>query len=485
MYVVCATPRKDQGLTRCNVAQVVSIDALSEEVLLVIFDFYVDPSQNTKKEIETWQSLVHVCQRWRSVVFGSPRRLDLRLVCTTETPWRYTLDVWPPLPLVIRDHHCQTNGVDNIIAVLERCRDRVCRISLSNLTSWDLVKVSAAMQEPFPELTYLAFCPNHEMVPVLPDSFLGGSAQRLQTLRLDFIQFSGLPRLLLSATHLVALSLWNIPPSGYLSLAPEAMLPALSTLTSLRQLILQFGSPLSYPDGGSRRPPPPMRFVLPALIYLDFKGVSDYLEDLVARVDLPQICELSIIFFNQIVFDTPRFIQFISRTPNLKVLEKASVVFGDYHNNVYLSSQTGHTWISVGVICRELDWQISSVEQICTSCLPPLPTLEELYIYKDRSFLQPDWRNSIENFDELWLELLHPFTGVKNLYLSKEFAPRIVPALRELVEGRTAEVLPTLQNIFLEELQPSEPVQKGIGQFVAARQFTGHPVAVSRWDRIR
>jgi hypothetical protein len=74
---------------------------------------------------------------------------------------------------------------------------------------------------------------------------------------------------------------------------------------------------------------------------------------------------------------------------------------------------------------------------------------------------------------------------VKNLYLSKEFAPHIVPALQELVGGRATEVLPTLQNIFLEGLQPSEPAQEGIQQFIAARQFTSHPIAVSRWDRDR
>ncbi len=33
----------------------------------------------------------HVCQKWRSVVFGSPRRLNLRLLCTKRTPVREML----------------------------------------------------------------------------------------------------------------------------------------------------------------------------------------------------------------------------------------------------------------------------------------------------------------------------------------------------------------------------------------------------------
>ena len=75
------------------------------------------------------------------------------------------------------------------------------------------------------------------------------------------------------------------------------------------------------------------------------------------------------------------------------------------------------------------------------------------------------------------------FSAVKNLYLSKQFASIIGPALQELVSGRTTEVLPTLQNIFLERFLPSGPVQEGIQQFVAIRQVTSHHIAVSRWDK--
>jgi hypothetical protein len=71
---------------------------------------------------------------------------------------------------------------------------------------------------------------------------------------------------------------------------------------------------------------------------------------------------------------------------------------------------------------------------------------------------------------------------VKNLYLCERIMPRIAPALQELVGARTTEVLATLENIFLKGLQPSGPLQEGIEKFVAARQLTSHPVAVSRWD---
>ena len=131
------------------------------------------------------------------------------------------------------------------------------------------------------------------------------------------------------------------------------------------------------------------------------------------------------------------------------------------------------------ILCQDVDWQVSSLEQICTACLPPLPTLEDLYIAEGR-YSRLHWPDNIEN--TLWLELLRPFASVKNLYLSGQVAPHIVPALDELIGARTTEVLPTLQNIFLEELQLSGPVQEGVGRFIATRQVAGHSIAVSRWE---
>jgi hypothetical protein len=64
----------------------------------------------------------------------------------------------------------------------------------------------------------------------------------------------------------------------------------------------------------------------------------------------------------------------------------------------------------VKILCRELDWQVSSLEQVCTSFLTPLTTMEDLYIY-ERPFWQPHWQDNIEN--SLWLEPLHPFTDAK------------------------------------------------------------------------
>ena len=460
---------------------------LPDDVLLEIFHFHVDEAWNKyedeKEEMKAWQSLVHVCRRWRSVVFGSPRRLNLRLVCTAKTPARDTVDVWPALPLVIQDFDYDRGSVDNIVALLERSDlvRRITQIDLWDVSSSQLEDISEAMQVPFPELTDLRLHRFDQTEPVLPlsDSFLGGSAPQLRFLYLYHIPYPGLPKLLLSATHLTELHLNGIPHSGYIP--PEAMVACLSTLTSLEQLSLGFQSPPSRSDWGSRRPLPPTRTVFPVLYYFMFRGVGEYLEDLVARIDAPRLRWSDITFFNDIVFDTPQLTQFIRHTPMLEAFNVAEVTLWDATARITLSPayEDFDESLRVSISCTELDWQLSFLEQVCTSYLPSLSALEDLYMQR---FAGP--QDSKDNIDYVqWLELLHSFPAVKNLYLSKGLAPCVVPALQDLVGGRTTEVFPNLQNIFLEELQESGPVQEGIGKFIGARQATGHPITVSRWDR--
>jgi hypothetical protein len=337
------------------------------------------------------------------------------------------------------------------------------------------------MQVSFPELRilYLSFG-NLSYVPVLPDSFLGGSAPRLRLLYLDAIPFPGLPKLPFSATHLSYLWLVNIPHSGYIS--PEAMAACLSMLTSLNTLRLEFESPQSCPDQENRRSPPPTRSILPTLTMFLFKGVYEYLEDLVSWIDSPRLYQLSTTFFNDIDFNTPELNQFINRTPTLGAHDEARLIFHSREAQVrLLPFQTGPSdqrMVEVKILCLVSDWQLSSLAQICTLSLHLFLTMENLYIHEDL-YAPPNWKDGIENTE--WLDLLLPFTAVKNLYLSKQFSSRIAPALQELTGGRT-DVLPALQNVLLEGFQPSEPVQEGVAQFISARQLTNHPVAISVWD---
>ena len=467
-----------------------TIDVLPDFVLLEMFDCYLLQSQEEAYDypldVEAWHTLVHVCQRWRAIVFGSPHRLNLRLFFTNGTPVRETLDVWPPLPIIIWQSGNQMWGLDDIVEALEYC-DRVCEINLWDVPSPQLEEALEAMQQPFPALTELGIRWEDDETdgiddasPVVPDTFLGGSVPHLRHLDFYRVPFPGLPRLLLSSTDLVHLYLWKIPHSGYFS--PEAMVQCLSTLTKLEVLWLGFESPLPrlYQDSLY---PPPIRSVLPLLTHFKFKGASKYLENLVAPIDAPVLNSLEISFFHQLILDTPQLVQFVSRTPNLKTPAEAHVVFS-YESISVILPEAFPGRLLLEILCRPSNWQLLSLEQICGSSFPQflIPAVEHLYIY-DTVEPNPDWEDDIEN--DQWLEVLRPFTAVKDLYLSREFVPRIAPTLQELVGENVKEVLPVLQNLFLEELHLSGIAHEAVGEFVAARQLANQPIAISHWDRKR
>jgi hypothetical protein len=380
------------------------------------------------------------------------------------------------LPIIIENHgggFWRADGVDNdfdnIVAALGHL-DRVRSIDL-RIPDTELNRFATAMKEPFPELTSFGLrTTNEEPVLSLPDSFLGGSAPRLQTLWLIGISFPAIGKLLSSASNLVTLRLIDIPHSGYIS--PEAMAIGLSPLTRLNHLSIWLQSPLSQPAQPSQ--PWSVRVVLPSLNHFAFRGVSEYLEDLTCHIDAPLLSNLYITFFNQLIFKTPYLSSFISHAENLRSQSQARMIF--YRDSVQLFHTTaGRPGLHLEILCEASDWQLSALAQVCDSLSLSSRALNlaRLEICEPLSS-QPHWQEDVD--DSQWLELLWPFTTVKDLSLSKEFIPRIVPALLESASGSW---LPELQNIFLPETPLSGPVNKALAQFVTTRRFFGRPVAVN------
>ena len=310
-------------------------------------------------------------------------------------------------------------GTDNIIALLGQS-NRVCQVSLWALAGWQVEEVLARMQVPFPELTVLSLSSLDQMPPVIPDSFLRGSAPRLRHFELEGIPFPGLPKLLLSATHLVYLRLEDIPLSGYIS--PEVMVALLSVLSSSENFTFNSNPLLINLNSDSEcRSLPPKPSILPALNYFRFQGVTEYLDKLVTHIETPQLDQMHITFFNQIDFDCPRLAQFINRTPTLGARDQVHVQFGDWSTNVILPGT-----LEIVISWEEPDRQVSSVVQVCNSSLPHLSTVEDLWI-ELRLGEQSFQIDAVENTQ--WLQLFLQFTAVENLHLSKELAPSIAAAL--------------------------------------------------------
>jgi len=77
-----------------------------------------------------------------------------------------------------------------------------------------------------------------------------------------------------------------------------------------------------------------------------------------------------------------------------------------------------------------------------------------------------------------WLELLQPFVFVEDLVLLDEVVGFVLPALQEFTGEGVTNMLPALQNIFIQGPQPSGPIYKAIKKFVNAQWLSGHPIAV-------
>ena len=464
---------------------------LSDDVLLEIFHFCQETYSEAYDEYEEdWQVLVHVCHRWRQVVFASPLRLDLRIRCDSRTPVRKCLDIWPTFPLLIEDFYLNKGiDIDNIIAALEH-RHRVSSLALNEVTGPMLVRTITLMQEPFPALEdlYLYARNKSNDIPVLPSEFLGRSAPCLRVIHLRAIPFPGLPVLLLSASNLSVLELIDVPQTGYIP--PEVMVAALATLTRLDLLEIGFRSPASRPD--NIRLPPITRTVLPVLREFDFGGVREYLEDFVSRIDAPRLRGIWSHYFNQLVdFEIPQLWQFIDRSEDLDQPRCCLVYFGSddvsFRAGLTTKLTTGlnvsklepdedySCKIGVQIRCKGIDWQVSHIAQALNqiSTTSVLSNILHFAIDSDSINCGPEDMDDIE-----WLQLLRPFSSVQTLFVSRELAGHVSRSLENTAATMATEVLPALDMVCLED-QPMTFAHK----FISARWESGHSVTTVDTER--
>ena len=162
---------------------------------------------------DTWRTLVHVCRRWRSVVFGSPLRLNPQLLHTDKTPVR----------------ECWTSGLPCQSAYRAIKQSRTCmESSLHSSTSIVYVRLSS-ITFPFP---YWKRLPQHWCRSDTYGAFVEPWKEFCRSYR------SILGRICrTSARSLVGLC----SISGYIS--PEAMVTCISALTSIETLHVEFRSP--------------------------------------------------------------------------------------------------------------------------------------------------------------------------------------------------------------------------------------------------
>ncbi|KAH9163233.1 hypothetical protein EDB89DRAFT_574860 [Lactarius sanguifluus] len=441
-----------------------TIKLLPDNVLLEIFDFYRSQTYTHQSELHLvsralvwpWHLLVHVCRRWRQVIFESPHRLDLQILCTRRTPVKKNLSLWPAFPIVITYRLPERNkrplGQGNVIDALKH-PDRISYVSL-DVTAVQLGKMAMVMRKPFPVLTSLTILLKDTNESVLPARFLGGSAPRLQEFILSGVPYPTLPTLLLSASGLVSLQLFNIPPTDFIS--PTVMAASLAALPRLKFLYTFFQSATPPPD--QIHPPPITRAVLPALTEFHFKGASEYLEDLVSRIDGPQLYQISTAYLNQQLVDiqVPRLSEFINRTvgPELGQYKFALVTF--YSGVAFYvgrhASPKHLIWNSI--FDKVTDWQLSRIAQALSQISPALSNVVHL------KFAELDEGRHLYGIDGVeWPHLLYQFPTAQTLHAYPKLAGYIALALEDIVGEMVTEVLLSLDLICLED-QPASSIEK-------------------------
>jgi hypothetical protein len=351
----------------------------------------------------------------------------LKLFCDPDTSPEL-MGIWPSLPVVIRNTMFLPMPEDHVSDAAIVPYNRVCEISLL-MTSSEWQRFTVSMREHFPALVHLALGV-HVSNLTIPDRFLGGSAPRLKSLRTHSLSFPTLPNFLLSATHLVDLDLQDIPLSGYMS--PEAFVAGLAVSVNLKFLCIKFiHRHRSLPYQESRCQPPPTRTVLPALTRIELKGACEWLEDVVARIDVPSLDFAWITFYRPLISDIPQLSRFIRRTAIFQALKEAHIDI--VYNNVHVGSleilQRYYYSPGFGVSYEGMDRQLSSLVQVITPFFPFPYLVEDLYIRGAEVSLQ-NWRDGTENTQ--WLDIFYSFIAVKNLYVSKAFARRIAPSFESL-----------------------------------------------------
>ena len=484
-----------------------SIAILDDDCLLNIFRLYcpdflygiesdagrvVEGWKGHRDRVRWWYKLVHVCRRWRHLVFGSASYLGLCLLCTHGTPVADMLAHSPPLPLVIDHDFCGSTAGDAkqlMILIDPQHRDRMRGIRLSNALPEKLI---VAVDDEFPMLEYLSIVPRSGLnftrntgCLVLPRTF---QAPRLRHLILsNFARPIGSPPHL-GATNLVTLSLLNIPFGIHFGL--DTLLEWVSLLPRLETLWIEFCSrspflPLSteveWPLAHIQNMP---YVTLPNLCNLNFRGVIVCLEALLSRITAPRLDVLHVIFkfiAPQPTFSIPYLLQFMSTSENLK-LRRAELVFGG--QRVGITAYPDETAaLSPSFILDfpsgRLGLKVSSAAKILYVLSPVFTSVMDLTLNLQtcRSDSWIEWQ--IENEVELtqWRTILRSFNNANTLRIRSGLVGVLSRSL-QLNDGESpTDLLPCLKELIY---SPTSRTGDAFRGFIDARQNAGHPVTLVR-----
>ncbi|KAH9058940.1 hypothetical protein EDB83DRAFT_1013368 [Lactarius deliciosus] len=451
-----------------------SIKTLNDDVLLNVFNRFQPDDENIWKPRLGWFKLAHVCRRWRRVIYEYAFHLDAHILCTKGAPVVFTLPFLPPLPLVIDYQSTIVRAQDELgVSHALRLRDRVRRVDL-HIPPSSLRKSLMLMDEPFPRLEHLSLSStiDEDTTLIIPKTFL---APNLRHLKLLGVSLPSELSSLSSTVFLVTLTLENIRDSGYF--LPKYLITRLRSFRQLEELSIGFSVPL--PHSSVERELLDALETPATLLKLKrftFRGISAYLESLIAQIRAPHLEQLSITLLDQVALALPHLSHFTNTTEGLK-LPTAEVIFDRDavavvmdHRKLQLDNRASS--FSLRVMCNVFDRQVNCAAQICNALRPVLSSVEQLTLV-DGLWMPVDWEDSDVD-DAMWHKLFRSFVGVKRLHICRVLLWEIAHALQWHDAGLDPGLLPNLL-----ELAPdisTRNTDNSFTTFIDARQVAGRPV---------
>lgn len=472
--------------TFCKTGQMLlftPISTLPDELLVDIFDFCRRDNEYVWSYRGQWYKLLHVCRRWRCVMLASPSRLNLCLLFKHRIPLTRMLTDSPPLPLIVT-FDFYGHDKESILLALQH-HERLYSISLRELGSKQL-DLLTALDKDFLSLETLSLSskyPDTEVVGVLPEDFV---APRLRVCHLRSIALSTESLLLTNATSLVSLRLERLPASDFFS--PEYLVERISGMPRLENLSIGLlHLPLPRPEMESQHVPDP-RVVLPSLSRLTFRGPSNYLESLLARISTPLLRDLRVKFTGGPTLIVPRVSEFLQmQNLNFHMVEVSfsstfiAITYYSGQPSVALPyflfgthNQDGGQWLP--------HQQLAVVIRMCGAVAPFLPVVDCLAL-KFSDHYEPSWFCNPFKVDDsaLWHGFLRLFGGVKTLCVDKALAWSLTDALRRDNEPVVKELLPMLSEIII--MSKKDPSHTPLALFVSDCCLAGQPITLHFADR--
>ncbi|KAF8263737.1 hypothetical protein EI94DRAFT_1740268 [Lactarius quietus] len=449
-----------RSAARALFANRITIDELSEDVLLEIFDahrqlYEIDPRYETIwNSGDGWFKLTHVCRSWRRLVHMSPTRLHVHLLFTPRRSSRVNmLKNLPPFPILV-DYSVATWTEREqrlaIAAIRHRSRVRGITIHKRLCNGTDMGKILRAMNHPFPELENLQICSCYDRYAelILPATFLSGSTPCLRRLTLQDVVPRCLSSLLsFAATGLVELILGLKVPNDAHALPEASLIANLQRMSCLRRLELSLNYTYHYQTTIMDSPGPPAGagdiVLLPNLMRFGFVGHKNYVEALVVLLAAPDLQDLAVtIRDTSDTFPIPHLCRFICDTDN-------QFIMVSFHFSPFKVKFTGETR-SKSIPAQSFSITLPTpiqLEELCDRLSGPLTTVEELVVESNFAGTRHvDWRHIFEHIQQ-----------VKSIGVPSQVALDVAQTFQLDGQETATDLLPALEEIKV-HVEQSPPI---------------------------